>query len=604
MNRVGFFKSIQFKFVLTYTLLILLAMQLIGVYFTDRLEHASLDNFDKALENQANLLSYNVSEAMKESEQKNPSNQRLLMTTIQDQLNEVRDMVDVQVIDKNGTILGTTSQDQSSIGKRTTNDQIIDDLINSNGYKRRTLYNPHTKTRVMVATIPIKVGNDRQALLYMEKSLDSVYDNLRAVNSILATATGLALLVTALLGYYLARTITNPLALMKRQALAVSQGDFSRRVKDYEDDEIGQLAQSFNNMTERLQEANASTEAERRKLRSILAFMTDGVIATDKYGHIILMNNRAEQLLRVYRQNALGDSLLKVLKIEEEYTLEEVYALEESLILDLSNDYQKMMIRVNFSEVKTEGNNGLIAVLHDVTEQEQIEEERRDFVATVSHELRTPLTTMKSYLEALADGAMEDKALAEKFLGVAQTETDRMIRLVMDLLQLSKLDSRDESIKKEKVNFITFFQGIIDRFELSKTQAIEFERKLPKRAVYVQIDTDKMTQVIDNMISNAIKYSPEGGSITFKVVSKGQHLVVSIKDEGVGIPEENISKIFDRFYRVDRARSRKLGGTGLGLAIAKEIVNAHSGEIWAESEWGKGTIVSFTLPLLRRGRDE
>ena len=604
MNRVGFFKSIQFKFVLTYTLLILLAMQLIGVYFTDRLEHASLENFDKSLENQANLLSYNVSEAMKEAEQSDLSNQSLLMKSIQSQLNEVRDMIDVQVIDKNGTILGTTSQDQSSIGKRTTNDQVIYDLINSTGYKRRTLYNPQTKTRVMVATIPIKVGNDRQALLYMEKSLDPVYDNLRAVNKILATATGLALLVTALLGYFLARTITKPLALMKRQALAVSQGDFSRRVKDYEDDEIGQLAHSFNNMTERLQEANASTEAERRKLRSILAFMTDGVIAMDKYGHIILMNNRAEQLLRVYRQNALGDSILKVLKIEEEYTLEDVYALEESLILDLSNDYQKLMIRVNFSEVKTEGNNGLIAVLHDVTEQEQIEEERRDFVATVSHELRTPLTTMKSYLEALADGAMEDKALAEKFLGVAQTETDRMIRLVMDLLQLSKLDSRDESIKKEKVNFITFFQGIIDRFELSKTQAIEFERRLPKRAVYVQIDPDKMTQVIDNVISNAIKYSPEGGSIIFKVVSKGQHLIVSIKDEGVGIPEENISKIFDRFYRVDRARSRKLGGTGLGLAIAKEIVNAHSGEIWAESEWGKGTIISFTLPLLRRGRED
>ena len=163
---------------------------------------------------------------------------------------------------------------------------------------------------------------------------------------------------------------------------------------------------------------------------------------------------------------------------------------------------------------------------------------------------------------------------------------------------------RPESIKKEKVNFITFFQGIIDRFELSKTQAIEFERRLPKRAVYVQIDPDKMTQVIDNVISNAIKYSPEGGSVIFKVVSKGQHLIVSIKDEGVWIPEENISKIFDRFYRVDRARSRKLGGTGLGLAIAKEIVNAHSGDIWAESEWGKGTIISFTLPLLRRGRDE
>ncbi|WEG12811.1 cell wall metabolism sensor histidine kinase WalK [Pullulanibacillus sp. KACC 23026] len=601
MNKVGFFKSIQFKVVLIYTLLILLAMQLIGVYFTDRLEHNSLETFDKSMENQANLLSYNISEAIKEVNQKNTTDQKALINSIQDQLNEVRDMVDVQVIDNNGTILGTTSQDQSIVGKRTTNDQILADLMNSNGYKRQTLYNKDTKTRVMDATIPIKIGGDKQGLLFMEKSLDSVYDNLRGINQILATATGIALLVTAVLGWYLARTITRPLALMKRQALAVSQGDFSRRVMDYEDDEIGQLAQSFNNMTERLQEANATTEAERRKLRSILAFMTDGVVATDYYGHVILMNNRAEQLIRVYRQNALGESVLKILKIEDEYSLEDLYNMKESLILDFSTDFQQLMVRVNFSVVKNEGNNGLIAVLHDVTEQEQIEEERRDFVANVSHELRTPLTTMKSYLEALLDGALDDRALAEKFLGVAQTETDRMIRLVRDLLQLSKLDSRDESIKKERTNFITFFQAIIDRFEFSKTQSIEFIRKLPKRAVYVSIDPDKMTQVIDNVISNAIKYSPEGGSITFRVVTKGQHLVVSIKDEGVGIPEENVSRIFDRFYRVDRARSRKLGGTGLGLAIAKEIVNAHSGDIWAESEWTKGTTISFTLPLSRRG---
>ncbi len=601
MNRVGFFKSIQFKVVLIYTLLILLAMQLIGVYFTDRLEHASLDNFSKSLENQANLLSYNISETMKESEQKNSTDQKALMDSIQSQLNEVRDMIDVQVIDKNGTILGATGQDQTIIGKRTRDDKIINDMLNSTGYKKRTEYNSQTKTRMMVATIPITVGNDKQALLYMEKSLDSLYNNLRGVNQILATATGFALLFTALLGYFLARTITKPLAMMKRQALAVSQGDFSRRVRDYEDDEIGQLAQSFNNMTERLQEANATTEAERRKLRSVLAFMTDGVIATDLYGHVTLMNNRAEQLLHVYRQNALGESILKLLKLDEEHQLDDLYEMKESLILDLSSEFQRLMVRVNFSVVKNDGNNGLIAVLHDVTEQEQIEEERRDFVANVSHELRTPLTTMKSYLEALADGAIDEPALAQKFLGVTQTETDRMIRLVRDLMQLSKLDSHDEGLDRERLNFIAFLQGIIDRFELSKTQTIQFERKLPKRAVYVLIDPDKMTQVIDNVISNAMKYSPEGGTIVFRVSTKGQHIVVSIKDEGVGIPEENISKIFDRFYRVDRARTRKLGGTGLGLAIAKEIVNAHSGEIWAESEWGKGTTVSFTLPLARRG---
>ncbi|MER2236834.1 MAG: ATP-binding protein, partial [Psychrobacillus sp.] len=242
--------------------------------------------------------------------------------------------------------------------------------------------------------------------------------------------------------------------------------------------------------------------------------------------------------------------------------------------------------------------NGLIAVLHDNTEQEKIDMERREFVANVSHELRTPLTTMSSYLEALADGAWKDEEIAPSFLMVTQTETQRMIRLVNDLLQLSKMDSRDYDLNREIVNFNLFFNRIIDRFELSKSQNVTFQRMLPDTPYYVDIDTDKLTQVIDNIISNALKYSPDGGNIRFGIAVKDDWLQVMISDDGMGIPSENVNRIFDRFYRVDRARARSMGGTGLGLAIAREMIEAHGGKIWAESEEGHGTTIFFTLEIL------
>ena len=222
--------------------------------------------------------------------------------------------------------------------------------------------------------------------------------------------------------------------------------------------------------------------------------------------------------------------------------------------------------------------------------------DRREFVSNVSHELRTPLTTMRSYLEALADGAWKDENIAPTFLNVTQTETERMIRLVNDLLQLSRMDSSDYELNKDIVLFNSFFNRIIDRFEMSKSDKVHFERLFPETSFYVEIDTDKITQVIDNIISNAIKYSPDGGNIRFGFTGQDDMLKVMILDDGMGIPKENVGRIFDRFYRVDRARARSMGGTGLGLAIAREMIEAHGGKIWAESEEGQGTTIFFTLP--------
>lgn len=598
MTKVGFFKSIQFKIVLVYTLLILLAMQLIGVYFTETLKTMQLKNFENSLVSQSKLIAVNIGEALRESRDADLNDPGHLADQINNQFSEIDSSIrEIEVIDENRVIVAA-DENKQAVGKTTTNDLIIQNLqsTKTNEYRRT---DRATGERVDIVTVPIMVGNQRYGLLYVEKSFEGIYDQLRMINQILATATIFSLLVTAVLGFFLARTVTKPLVQMQRQVLAVSQGNFNRKVDRVEEDEIGQLAQAFNNMTIKLREATATTESERRKLKSVLTYMTDGVIATDRKGNVILMNNRAEELLGVYRNDVIGNSILDLLRIRSDYRIMDLYGLTDSIVLDFSNDSETVLLRANFSVVKRENGmaNGIIAVIHDVTEQEQIDMERREFVANVSHELRTPLTTMKSYLEALQDGAVSEPKLAAKFLGVTQRETERMIRLVKDLLQLSRLDSKTVKIHLQKTDYIQFCGQIIDRFEMTKKQNIQFFRRLPKERFMVLIDRDKLTQVVDNILSNAIKYSPEGGTITFRVIRRGQKIRTSISDQGVGIPKENLSKVFDRFYRVDKARSRKLGGTGLGLAIAKELIEAQGGEIWAESEWNRGTTIHFILPL-------
>ena len=395
---------------------------------------------------------------------------------------------------------------------------------------------------------------------------------------------------------------------MRKPALAMSKGNFSRKVNVYGYDEIGQLAITFNNLTKQLQEAQATTEGERRKLSSVLSYMTDGVIATDRKGRVILINDSAAGMLNVSRETVLSQEITDLLGVGEVYSFDDLLSQQDSVILDFSTPGHPYVLRANFSIIQKETGfvNGLIAVLHDITEQEKIDAERREFVANVSHELRTPLTTMRSYLEALAEGAWKDQEIAPQFLNVTQTETERMIRLVNDLLQLSKMDSKDYRLNKDWVNFNDFYQRIIDRFEMGRSQSVTFKTKLPNELLYVEIDTDKMTQVLDNIISNALKYSPEGGHLRFKVEKneKEGEIVISVSDQGVGIPRENLKNIFERFYRVDKARARRLGGTGLGLAISKEMITAHGGRIWASSVEGKGTTVYFTLPYDSTNEDE
>ncbi|KZZ85302.1 cell wall metabolism sensor histidine kinase WalK [Bacillus sp. SJS] len=599
MNKIGFFRSIHFKFALIFVLLIILAMQIIGVYFVKQMEESLKSNFNISINKQINLLNYSLGVEFDKDRTKEETDS--LEDDLADVLSDYTtgDIEEVRVIDRNLRVLATSTSDTDMVGKKIT-DIMISRALSTELQTSKDVFDPKTQKRIRIYATPIKKSDGEIiGVVYIEASMEEIFTQMRNINSILAVGTLLSLLITALVGIFLARTITRPLSDMRKQALELAKGNFGRKVRIYGNDEIGQLALSFNHLTEELEEAHSQTEGERKKLASVIANMTDGVVATNRKGEVILVNEPAAQLLNVSHETALSMKITSLLEIEEEVQFDQLIESQEPLLLDFSSDDKPLILRVNFSVIVKEHGGfieGLIAIIYDVTEQEKIDEERREFVANVSHELRTPLTTMRSYLDALAEGAWEDKEIAPQFLNVTQTETERMIRLVNDLLNLSKMDSRDYRIKPDWINFTVFFNKIIDRFEMTKSQKVTFKRDIPNEELYVDIDTDKITQVLDNIISNAMKYSPEGGKITFRIKVLEEELLISVKDEGVGIPKDSVKKIFERFYRVDKARTRKLGGTGLGLAIAKEMVQAHSGEIWAESKEGRGTTVFFTLP--------
>ncbi len=604
MKRVGFFQSIRLKIIIILSLFLLLAVQLIGAYFLDKLETNLNTNFEANLDDRLTVLKTNLEEAFQEKRPENGEE-----PTLQEDVSDIIDrysrdiFTDLQVIDSQYRVIGANS-DLERIGKRVTGNIAINGALKfAEEEKEKFRY---SNDRMIAKTVPImdNATNTPVGAVRVEASIEDVYDQLEEISKIFLSGTILTVVVSIILGILVARTITKPITEMRKQAMVIAKGDFSKKVNVYGVDEIGQLATTFNDMTDRLKLANQTTEEERRKLSSVLSNMSEGVIATDEKGRIVLMNDPAINLIDTSFSEAKGKPIADVLQIEEKVL--DIKELEEtnSLTIDFSDDDQLFLIRASFSVVQDEEENfnGLITVISDVTEQEKVERERREFVSNVSHELRTPLTTMRSYIEALTDGAWKDKEIAPQFLEVTQNETDRMIRLVNDLLQLSKMDHKEGAMNKQKVELVSFVENILDRFDMNKTDVIGIERKLPKEQIKTRIDQDKITQVIDNIMSNAIKYSPEGGKITFQLAKEQNRVKFSIKDQGLGIAREKVDKIFDRFYRVDKARSRELGGTGLGLAISKEIIEAHHGHIWATSKEGQGTTIYFTLPLKNRKR--
>ncbi|WP_199616949.1 cell wall metabolism sensor histidine kinase WalK [Paenibacillus alkalitolerans] len=617
MKGIRRLQTIQIRLIVIYVLLILIAMQLIGVYFIRTLESSFFGNFYESLNKEAYYLAESVEHYL-DANMSGTSGQD--QKTYED-LNEfIQNFApndrEIQVIDANGIVVSASAhRHQSIVGQKNVQTEVTRALQGIRG-NEHTMIDADGNRKHAIA-MPVRKGGKVIGAVYLAASMEDLFVTMNRIKQILFSGTVIALALTALLGIILSNMITAPIKDITRKAAAMAKGNFNQQVAVLTNDEIGQLGNAFNDMTNRLKEALSSIEEEKDKLASILANMSDGVIAADERGHTIVMNRRAREMLKLPdTEPAEGKDVYTLLGLQRTGITNSTWQKEGGTIIVSLGDGtagEPLTVRATFSPFhrRDRGVTGTVLLLHDVTEQEKLEASRKEFVANVSHELRTPLTTIKSYLEALDEGALDEPSLAQRFVGVTRNETERMIRLVNDLLHLSRFDSSQTALHRERTDITAMLDEVTDRFSFQAQQrqmrlVVEAERGVPP----VFADQDAVDQVLDNLVSNAIKYSPDGGEIMLsarlqkigETVSAGW-VEISVKDRGIGIPKKDLERIFERFYRVDKARSRNMGGTGLGLSIALEIVKAHGGTIRIDSEAGEGTTVVFTLPVFTEERD-
>lgn len=610
-KKITFFQSIDFKIIFVFIILLLVALELIGTYFVRQLETQLVTNFQEEKRLQVGFLENTIQPILIDDETTEDSEE--IGNLIKDFSGN--GVLEVQVIDDQHYLLGTSdSTQQNSVGSKTNDNDVHQALLLGNTvtsqYKDQT-----TNDRIWKLVSPIISGdgsNEILGVVALTTNIESVYQQISEITVIFLNSSLIAVALTVILSLFISRAITKPITEMTQQTIQMADGDYSGQVKVYSKDELGILSMAINDLSTKVEEAQETTESERRRLNSVLTHMTDGVIATDRRGIIVIINDKAMEMLNISQEMALGVSILKVLKIDQEYTLRKLLENEDEMQFDFSTDEVPVTLRGEFTLIQRETGfiSGIVCVLHDVTKQEKIENERKEFVSNVSHELRTPLTSMRSYLEALLDGAWKDPEIAPQFLRVTQEETDRMIRMIKDLLDLSRMDSGRAVLDLEYLNVNELFDHVIKRFEMmiqssdKQSKAFSIKREFTERQLWVEVDADKMIQVLDNIMNNAIKYSPDGGTIKCGLVETNDSVVLSISDEGMGIPKRDLTNVFDRFFRVDKARARSMGGTGLGLAISKEVVQQHKGKIWVESTEGKGTTFYISLPYLPYEEDD
>ena len=597
-KKVRFYRSVNSKIAFSFILILLISIEIIGAYFIRGLEKSTINSFTKDMNQRVSLLSTTLGATMAEdSDNEADQLQRILEN------NTAADIGEMWVVDDKGIVVATNDvgQKDTIVGKKNEYSDIDDFSM-----KQYVTLDDNNK-RVYINVQPIQSPTGDSAVigaLYVKSDIEQKYTEISNTALIFFTASLIAGLISIVVALLVARSITKPIKEMQKQAVRIAQGDYSEKVDVQGHDELSQLAETFNKLSDRIEDAQDTMEAERNRLDSVLTHMTDGVIATDRRGKVITINEMALSLLDTTNEEAIGQSILSLLDLEEQYTLRKLLETPEEILITRSkpdSDEGSMTLRSDFAMIRRESGfiSGLVVVLHDVTEQEKTAEERRQFVSNVSHELRTPLTSVRSYLEALEEGAWQDKTVAPEFIHVTLGETDRMIRMINDLLNLSRMDSGAQQMDLELVNFNELVDYILDRFDMmvnSQEKNYRIVREFTERDLWVEIDTDKIMQVIDNVMNNAIKYSPDGGKIEVHLMETHNNVVLSISDEGLGIPKKDLEKVFERFYRVDKARARQQGGTGLGLAISKEVMKAHQGQIWVESVEGKGSTFYISLP--------
>lgn len=579
------FKSIRSRFTLIYFLLVFVAMILAGVFILQALEDYNLGVVSMRLDDISRLM---LSEIKKLNTEDLSASKALIQEGI-DRHIDIGLREEIYIIERQSHhIIASSAQAITADAGTTLDDSLVVEGLIGNVREKNIILSEGVQARDKVFPIASgKPGEVPIGTVYVRYDLNDIYASIDRARGIIVQASVTSLLVTIVISFLISKSITDPINAVTKKATLLADGNFEERVEVYSNDEIGALSKTFNFLSQELKRSISDITREKSKLETIIHYMEDGLVAVDSEGHILHSNPKAHAMLSAL-DTFDGDTISSLIP---PYPMQGI----ETVALG------SKIIKVYYAPIWEDGKNqaGRVYIFQDITEEKRLERMRKEFVANVSHELKTPITGIKSYAETLLDGDVQDPEMARAFLGVINSEADRMSRLVKDLLELSNFDSGGIRLNRMRVDILELVRTCM--FKL-KVAAAQKEQALHLHGVHdvlwAEVDSDRIEQLVLNILSNAIKYSPKGGNIDIAVgdSDRAEYFEIRVRDSGIGIPEPDLKRIFERFYRVDKGRSREMGGTGLGLSIAKEIVEAHGGHIGVESQVDVGTLVVMTLP--------
>jgi len=579
-------RSFQWRVAIAFIILIVASMGALGIYLTSSVRHNQLDNLRVQLEHEAKI----TAEAALPSLLGQADAPGALATKLGNEID-----TRVTIIAPDGTVLGDSMQDPSTMENHATRPEVVQAV--ASGLGESTRLSATLNEKMMYVAVPVNSQGKLIGIARVALPLTTVQNSVNHVTRTIILATIIIAVLAALAAWLIARTTTRPIRELTRASKKIAGGQLEQKITITRRDEIGQLAAAFNEMSSNLKTTMEAISTEKTKLANILANMADGVIMTDREGNILLTNPAAKRLFGFQEADAVNRPLIEVVRDHEvNDIMKQCLKTGREQNTQFESGLARHFLRVIAVPVREQDRlNGALVLLQDLTELRNLQTMRRELVGNISHELRTPIAGIKAMVETLRDGAIDDREAARGFLSRIEDEVDRLTQMVAELTQLSRIETGRAELKMEPVDLNSLISDILAQMgPLAEKQQVTLSEELSAGLPLIQADKDRIRQTIINLVHNAIKFNKPAGTVTVSTEFDAKSVTVSVADSGIGISGVDLPHVFERFYKADKARTG--GGSGLGLAIAKHTVQAHGGDIRAQSEEGKGSTFSFNLP--------
>jgi len=584
------FRSIQWRITIPFVLIVLVSMGALGIYLVDFVRDTQINSLRSQLESEARLV---AQASIPDFVTSDRNDLDTLAKTTGGQISSR-----VTIIASNGTVLGDSEHDPKTMENHATRPEVVEALAGGVGVITR--YSTTLEQQMLYVAVPIIADSQVVGIARVALPLAEVEKSVNILITSIAVSMAIATLLVILAAAIIARRAAQPIRQLTQAARKITTGELEQKIPVLTSDESGQLAKAFNEMSASLRDMVAEISDEKTKLANILSNIADGVMMVNDEGRVLLANKAAEHMFDFEEKKAIGKHLIETVRdYEIDRTLKSCLEKAKEQTAQLEFEPGKRFLRVIAVPLIIDGLTGSLLLFQDLTELKSLQTMRRELVGNISHELRTPLAGIKAIVETLRGGAISDKKAARDFLARVDSEVDRMMQMVAELTELSRIESGRGNLKPEMFNLNSLVEEVIARFKpqaerKNVTMSADLFNKLP----IVQADKDRIYQVITNLVHNAIKFTSQNGKVNISTELSENSVLVKVSDTGIGISPEDLPHIFERFYKADKARAGE--GAGLGLAIAKHVIQTHGGSIWVESEEGKGSTFFFTLPLKSR----